>query len=419
MCFAVTKVNQRGRKQARMLRLTEVGIENVRVKTSEASSIFEYESVTKIVANSISQFTVVYERAKHPYVYQSLVAIQIVQEISQRVRAARQRGGVSRFNAANYQLELQAEARHGTPSAARLRSSLRRISVGGATTHADAAALLQTAEERITSLLWYVTNERNSEEGQALRRFLRSEARTTGALLANNTRAFLDGLVLHVLHTRDAQLHAAAGETIFKGPDAQHKQQALVRRIVTAILEMATLPTLLPRLRDHMDVETRERDAQFRAGCAAVQGRSQEQMRIAAPFRSAVNFAESVAELRELDAQELPSEVLETLLDCVKSIYREGMAASPGGAAVIGGDTFLDILVFVVAQTQLQRPFLKLAVRLPVLFFVRRRHVSLLMSTRAQFAWALCDPQQLQSEGGYYLTVFESAVTFIASHAAT
>lgn len=300
------------------------------------------------------------------------VAIQIVQEISQRVGAARQRGGASRFNAANYQLQLLADLRAGVPSA-KVRSSLRRISVGGsAVDHTNAAALLQTAEERITSLLWYLTNERGSEEGQALRRFLRSEARTTGALLANNTRAFLDGLVLHVLHTRDAKLQAAAGDPIFRGPDAQLKQQSLIRRIVNAILEMAVLPSLLPRLREHYDTETRERDAQFRVGCAAVQDHTQEQMRIAAPFRSAVNFAESVAELRELDTQELPSEVLETLLDCVKSIYREGMVLS-SGEAVIGGDTFLDILVFVVVQARLQRPFLKLAVSGAVIVICGRR----------------------------------------------
>lgn len=40
----------------------------------EASSIFEYDAVTKVVTNSISQFSLFYgAAAKHPYVYQSHV----------------------------------------------------------------------------------------------------------------------------------------------------------------------------------------------------------------------------------------------------------------------------------------------------------------------------------------------------------
>lgn len=85
--------------------------------------------------------------------------------------------------------------------------------------------------------------------------------------------------------------------------------------------------------------------------------------------------------------------MLECLLDSVKRIYREGMGKGGKASAVIGGDVFLDILVYVVIQARLRRPH-----------------------QRLQFAWALCDPEQLQSEGGYYLTVFESAITFLTNN---
>jgi hypothetical protein len=115
-------------------------------------------------------------------------------------------------------------------------------------------------------------------------------------------------------------------------------------------------------------------------------------MKIAESYRSSNNFASAVEVLRELDAQELPCEVLECLLEVVKRIYRDQIATS--NSAIIGGDAFLDILVYVTVHASLRRPHQKL-----------------------QYAWALCDPDELQSEGGYYLTVFESAVTFIASQA--
>lgn len=43
------------------------------------------------------------------------------------------------------------------------------------------------------------------------------------------------------------------------------------------------------------------------------------------------------------------------------------------------------------------------------------RVVTLVLTRAWQLAWALCDPQQLQSEGGYYLTVLESAVTYLTT----
>jgi hypothetical protein len=119
-------------------------------------------------------------------------------------------------------------------------------------------------------------------------------------------------------------------------------------------------------------------------------------MKIDAALQSPTNFARAVEGLRDLDAQELPCEILECLLDSVKWIYQEQRGGGGGakGVAVIGGDAFLDMLVYVTVRASLRRPHHKL-----------------------QYVWALGDPDQLQSEGGYYLTVLESAVTFISSQA--
>ena len=87
----------------------------------------------------------------------------------------------------------------------------------------------------------------------------------------------------------------------------------------------------------------------------------------------------------------MPSEIMERILDCVKSIYKE---ASVVADKVLGADDFLPILIYVTLKSSLMKPFAKLSM-----------------------VWALCDPEQLQSEGGYYLTVFESGLTWITSEA--
>lgn len=182
--------------------------------------------------------------------------------------------------------------------------------------------------------------------------------------------------------------------------DALERKQALAHRVVEAILEMAVLPPLMPRLKTYFDKTSVEKDLAFVVGAALLVGQSQTEMRIEPQFQSATNFAQSVAQMQQLEARELPSEVLESLLDCVKLVYAEGRRVQEGdGPAkehVIGADVFLDILVYVAVQARLKRPFRRLTM-----------------------AWALCDPAQLQSEGGYYLTVLESAFTFIASTTAT
>ncbi len=64
LSFEVTKINQRGRRQPRVLRLSLVGIENVRSAADVTSSIFEYSSVQKVVLNSMSQFSLYYISGK-------------------------------------------------------------------------------------------------------------------------------------------------------------------------------------------------------------------------------------------------------------------------------------------------------------------------------------------------------------------
>lgn len=56
----------------------------------------------------------------------------------------------------------------------------------------------------------------------------------------------------------------------------------------------------------------------------------------------------------------------------------------------IGADDLVPIFLFVFVQAELTCPILC-----------------------KELMWALCHPDQLQGEGGYYLTVFESSIEFV------
>ena len=69
------------------------------------------------------------------------------------------------------------------------------------------------------------------------------------------------------------------------------------------------------------------------------------------------------------------------------------MAVAPGlPVPVLSADDLVPIFIYVLCQTSLQTPLLD-----------------------AELLWDLCHPDSLYGEGGYFLTVFESAIAFVES----
>eukprot|EP01111_Echinosteliopsis_oligospora_P013520 TRINITY_DN4864_c0_g1_i1.p1 TRINITY_DN4864_c0_g1~~TRINITY_DN4864_c0_g1_i1.p1 ORF type:complete len:630 (+),score=127.50 TRINITY_DN4864_c0_g1_i1:156-2045(+) len=87
LTYHVTKINQRGRHQSRILRISSKGIENVRA--TEASSIYKYSQVKSVALRNQNTFVLQYEGASHDYIYRSPVAMQVTHEISTRIELYR------------------------------------------------------------------------------------------------------------------------------------------------------------------------------------------------------------------------------------------------------------------------------------------------------------------------------------------
>lgn len=96
-----------------------------------------------------------------------------------------------------------------------------------------------------------------------------------------------------------------------------------------------------------------------------------------------------------------PSFQLQVLTRTVMAIYSEfkhvvlpriqGNAESRSQQVFLGADDLVPIFLFVFCQSSLRHP-------------VRHR----------EMMWALCHPDQLHGEAGYYLTVYESAIEFVS-----
>jgi hypothetical protein len=116
---------------------------------------------------------------------------------------------------------------------------------------------------------------------------------------------------------------------------------------------------------------------------------------------SPLNWRTAIFELSQLENNLTPTYQLMTLTRTMKAIYNEFKVAilpdltSKGYNDVyIAADDLVPIFLFVLCHTSLRHPL-----------------------QNRDLMWALCHPDQLQGEAGYYLTVYESALEFITHEA--
>ena len=131
--------------------------------------------------------------------------------------------------------------------------------------------------------------------------------------------------------------------------------------------------------------------------------RSQEQWGIPEELVSPLGWQSAVFELQGLEHNLTPSTQLHVLTRTVKAVYNEfkhvilPLLKSRGHSqSCIAADDLVPIFIYIFCRSGLKHP-------------MRSRDLM----------WSLCHPDQLQGEGGYYLTVFESSIEFVLNEEVT
>eukprot|EP01038_Epipyxis_sp_PR26KG_P007394 gene7394-10075_t len=127
--------------------------------------------------------------------------------------------------------------------------------------------------------------------------------------------------------------------------------------------------------------------------------RSQLQWGVAEDFVSPLGWQTAIFELQGIEHNLTPSSQLQALTRTVKSIYNEfklvllpKLTEKGKLESCISADDLVPIFLYVFCQCELKHPMLN-----------------------RDLMWSLCHPDQLQGEGGYYLTVYESCIEFIVN----
>lgn len=168
--------------------------------------------------------------------------------------------------------------------------------------------------------------------------------------------------------------------------------------IIFTVVEESIFIPLLPVMLKHVNTPDHlEREAKIERNIEEMRGRSQRDFNIPEDIISALDWRAAIFELEGVERNPTPSTRLNAIVRAAKAIYAEfnrevkpRLEKAGKSDLVLGADDLVPIFIFVLCNSNLSHPLLN-----------------------KEILWGLCDPDQLKSECGYYLTVYESAVAFL------
>lgn len=459
--YEVIKINNIGRRQARILRLTDHEIMNMRT-AQMCSSNHPYHDVFCVTLQDYKTFIIHYVN-DHEYVYSSPIAGQIVTEINVRlvrqqnkekdhltthiakkplrshsdlrVRDSRDSKKKSSTSSVDTVASEHTDGHSDTEDEAKSRSDKdsvdedviksRRVNVMedpttrdrligvlregamGSKKKADskqsiklqALTGLTEAQRKEMAIDGIILNP-DTDVGRARATFLKnfSVYEKSPSTVLGVTRQFMDSLARYFEAKHADAIHAA----LRGSPESEAKDVEL------AIEKAVTMP-IFRRVWDCLLKESSAKEEQLAAKLKVLRAKNQRFYGIKKEELSSNNWETAVYELSLLDKKIIPYEKLEVLLSTARAIYnsynyeknrRKVEKAKLEGDNTdtlpenffLAADDFFPIFVFVVVNAS-----------------VDHHDVS------RQYLWGLCEASMLTGEGGYYLTVYEAAVEYIAN----
>jgi len=409
LAYVVTKINQYGKRQTRTIRLTAEGIENVR-KNGKVSSLYPYDAVVRVYMKNVKTFVVDYQSAKHSYQYRSIVAMHIVQEITSRLALRRKEDRLLTPDiATRLQEKLQktgALLREPTPtkpmgsSGTSRRQRTTTVLPGEDRRSQQAKKLLNilgtTEQQRLESAVDWMILDEHTPEGRTLKQFCNNFAvlEKNPATLVMNLRQFMDDMRAYIIERHADEL---AKLTVEAASQSMLLEELSLSSVVESSLERALVARFRDRIVACLKKPNKEAEMHLKRKIAAASTKPQQFFGVAEEYVVASEWAQAIAELQALDDWDLPCKLLSAILAAAKSIYatlnyekNRGKKGEQKKAIFLSADDFFPIFLFVVTRANLKNPLLV-----------------------SEYLWGLCDPEQLNGEGGYYLTVFCSAFEYL------
>lgn len=368
--YEVVKINERGRRQARILRLTPTQIQNVK-DADTISSRHSYEDVFCVTLADHETLVISYHES-HDYTYVSPVALQIVGDINERISKKREKQKTSNLHALAIRFQEKALRRpaqsvsstassssddtcaNTAAAAAEMEKDLAMLALAGA--DGDTFSLnpldtidlppptrppptLQSApskstlklqqlfgsthQQRLQLAIDTIILETTSDAGRARARFLRNfdalEKKPTTMLSV--VRGFMDSLRNFVESKRIEEIRRVTGLTLNASPtEGEDELLTRIERSVEGGVVMPAYQRIMTVLRKQSAVADEAISSQLTALRMKV-GPDQSFYGIADADRNINNWSAAVEEINDMDKKLLPCEKLHCLLSAAKTIY--------------------------------------------------------------------------------------------------
>jgi len=393
LTFVVTKVFPWGQKKERILRLSKKGVENCRGK--EVSSTHHYEAIICVEMRDLDTFVIHYD-GDHDYIYKSPVGMQIVQEISSRVsiRYAAEKKKVTFDIALKYQekckqefdVEVYQEASNGG----------RKNSGADSSKSKRATKLLNllgsTEQQRLDVAVHRIVLDSSTYEAKTICEFIKNfdVLAKTPSSVPTAVRQFINGMKEYILSHREKDLNKLLIETT---KDSFQPDAMSLSSTVEKIVENSIITPLQKKIINAIQLKTREGDLTLATRILSLKNRPQEYFGINVEYATPSNYLTAVTELNYITKSALPSDMVMALLATARSIYTTvNYEKTKAGKKVefLSADDFLPIFIYVIVHADIDQ-----------------------LETLSEYIYELCDPELLNGEGGYYLTVFVSCLQYL------
>ncbi|GAM17473.1 hypothetical protein SAMD00019534_006480 [Acytostelium subglobosum LB1] len=441
LSYVVTKINQWGKHQKRVLRLTNKGIANVR--SDIVSSHYAYGDVRAIYLRDSEVFVLEYTGASHSYVYKSDVGYQIVQEITSRLQMLRttekkkhgfdiaikyQKKLMSQIPGQNAQTpstplptmsgadqqQPQQLSPDSAPNLSLSFDSCDSSSVSSSSSSPTAGMDIefevddrkhQKRASKVSQLLGTTEDQRlqgeidrialspQSSERKAIQSFMSNfhQLVRNPTSLVQNVRQFVDSIKHSILNDKSGQLQKLVESLGAREDDVP------ISALVEKNLERAIILRAYKQLHGVISHQIAKDEAVLQDNISKLASKSQEFFGIKSEFITQSNWQSAVLELKALEQIDIPYNKLDSILASARAIYNyinyeRNLKSNSQQEIFLSADDFLPIYIYVVVNSGVKD-----------------------LEFTNQYLWQLCDSDRLSGEGEYYLTVFSSTLSLIRS----
>ncbi|PRP89550.1 hypothetical protein PROFUN_00814 [Planoprotostelium fungivorum] len=362
-------------KRPRILKLTDVGIENCKAKTGLPSSVRAYSSVTTVNLKNIDTIAITYDDGNHQYVYESPQALEISQEIVCRAAIRRT---VARHRVL-VEEEIEKEELRPRSRPVNIRRSAR--SQPGNIIH-----------EELFNHVMKILTMKDSLENQAITRYVNKfdVIMRNPKMATTNCRSFMDGIKnnFEKQHMDQfCQLQSRLAESL-------PNQNSLID--LETVIERAIQQLIIQPLQDKLiqctKHTTRETDEIIQAKVATLSKYPQEVFGVPTGLASLqINWQRAVTHMDNVTKRNLlPIDRIAAIVKASEMIAEIMKSNADDPMSFVPADEFLPIMIYVLCQSRLTE-----------------------METLCEYLYSTCDAETLAGEYGYYLTTFVSAVSYI------